>query len=240
MARMSGWRAVGWLSGALASGAVLALALAASGCGSDGDGGDDSTPGGDDGVTPTATVPLRPVDETLARGLLTLRDLPPGWQVRTEGAGSRIGLRLCDEQATSPIRPFGTASVDFVVGQTGPFLTSRIEVYAPGEAAQVFADISAVAAAPTCTTRAGEQLLEWDVGAVALPPLGDESVALQSAALVPGIGDTTNTLVLIRRGDRVSAVVHLALDEPPLPLADLEAIARRADERLAEVGATEQ
>ncbi|WP_461029828.1 hypothetical protein, partial [Streptomyces sparsus] len=185
-------------------------------------------------------------EDGLRQALLDLGDLPDGWVPDTEGAAEERGIGV-PQPAGDPCRtlfqdPAETAAdTRFARSPVGPFVTTRTGAHDSAEhAGQALRDFER--AAGECTrfritegTGADSGPVAYEARDLALPLLGDDSVALRFVRRGPG--DDRLTVVADVVYARVgAATVHLAQAGPEEPDGEgVEPLMRRAVEKLGEV-----
>jgi hypothetical protein len=187
--------------------------------------GDDDAKGGQSGAAPAAEADGRPepsqpplrtnaVARGLAPGLLRFEDLPGGWRVSREQAGSPEDTDLCGTNLAGIERQRekrGEAGAAYEQSPSGPYLVETIAAYPPGVAERVLADLAAVV--QTCrevTIRdeeGGANL--WQLTPLTFPPFGDETLAFREYWPPNGV---EALVVYIRRGDRIMTLIQIAVN----------------------------
>ncbi len=177
---------------------------------------------------------VRPVLD-LSDAVLTLADLPPGWSAMAPGM-SGSGFRICGEEQ-GPSGNGDAVEVRFQRSQSGPFVFQSLLPLPPGygpAAMMLLRDIF--------------HPCEWDEfdpeGGIAagrlsdlpFPGVGDDHIALRLDLEMP-VFSLQGDIVVIRRGDAVAILVHLAAGAPVATVdsALTESLARLIDERLAAI-----
>ncbi len=121
----------------------------------------------------------------------------------------------------------------FQQSEIGPFLVHAVAAYPTGVAVQVLTGLAAtVGSCRQITVRDTEgSLTQWEVSLVPFPQLGDQTVAFRE---YQAVNQVEALVVYIRRGDVVAVLVDIAV-RAAVDRRQTELLARRADEKLAEV-----
>jgi hypothetical protein len=168
--------------------------------------------------------------------LITLEDVPVGWSQVVSRPPSTIARGFCNAPASGLGRS-GSVRADFQGSDTGPLLAHMIQVASLTEAERIVGVLSALAV--PCeweeSTSDGEPL-RWTARRMEFPQLGDETVALR-ATVTAGVLTGDAAYVFWRRGTVISAIALATLSLIPtgIELAELERLARLADQRLQAV-----
>lgn len=182
--------------------------------------------------------------------LLTLADLPQGWRrsgfVGRDRAFPFYPEQLCGVDPSDLDSPSGgigrrSAHVEFSGGREGPFVFHDIWLHAPGEAARSMVALRNVFAAilPCQRSETNEDGVPFSVAlsTLAAPSLGDEAIAIREMIQAPG-KTRVSEMVIVRVGDAVISVELqvIGTDAPAIDQQFLDALLRRALERLATLG----
>jgi hypothetical protein len=131
----------------------------------------------------------------------------------------------------------GSVRADFQGSDTGPLLAHLIQAPSPAEAERIMRALTALSV--PCewyeSTVDGEPL-RWTARRMEFAELGDETVTLR-ATVTAGVLTGDAAYVFWRRGTVISAITlgTLSLVPTGIDLAELERLARLADQRLGEV-----
>jgi hypothetical protein len=230
--------------------AVLALVvlavLALSACGKDGGGKAATGPAPDDASTtagsrsganpgPRATGAA---GSDLTRGLLRFEDMPAGWRLSAQSAGSPDDTELCGTSLATLEQhrgKLGEAAVGFERGESGPYVAQTLAAYPPGVAERVMTDLAT--AVQTCrevTVRDEEgSLSTWQLTPLSFPQFGDATVAFREYWPANGV---EAIIVYLRRGDRIAALLHIAVNGR-VDRIETETLVSRAYERFQQLNA---
>ncbi|HXG36759.1 MAG TPA: hypothetical protein VNL15_07305 [Dehalococcoidia bacterium] len=168
-----------------------------------------------------ASTPM-PTTLDLSPALLTLADLPAGWQIRQiSGQRSTIVVDPCGLTGI-PYQPIGRATADFSDAPTGRYLSQVIAAYEPGMAAKALQALKD--AIVSCQA--------WQHAHMAPLAIGEQGIILQVPVQFGPLATVTMDFVVFQRGDTLVTLAHSAISPAILDSKQTEAFARRADEKL--------
>ena len=214
---------------------LLVAGLLLTGCKRNDDKGAEAATPRATGSAPAARPGGTPTSRDLARGLLSLEDLPPDWIVvkRQPPQAQDERTTLCGVehfygQVTKSLGEFANAR-----SATDRVITHGATAYAPGDAKQSIDDT--VALLQTCKEwqekRPDGTIVNSRISPVTFPQLGEQSVAFRVDTDGP-TGPIQLLIVVLRRGDLTSGMIATAIRDRQLDRGLVELLARRSDERL--------
>jgi hypothetical protein len=181
-------------------------------------------------VAAAATAPATDASG-LAPGLLTVADLPLGFQAQ-DGAGDAAALGCAGiDGVYLPAGASQHAAVSFAHSLSSAFVNETVSVRPGGAAAAALTRFGA--AATTCARFAGPDGTAYRVTAVALPRYGDGSAAVRvSSGLTEGrevelaavrVGDLVVAIAAAGMGDGDAALTQTVVDRALAKLAHSDA-----------------
>ncbi len=186
----------------------------------------------------TSRPPAGPAAPTsgLARALLPLSELPPGFKTMDESSaqGDVDTTRYCD--TTRTYRVVARARAQFGQGPQDPVIYHIVATFAPGEAQRGLdetRELFRTCAAWQETAQDGS-VISYRAALLPFPDLGDQTLAFR-VDVESRSGTSQVTVVQVRRGDTTSSVLYAGLGKAAADMALLERLARRGDARLAAI-----
>lgn len=160
--------------------AVLSALLFAVGCG-----GDPSTPSAEAESVAPAVTGSQGTSARAAELILTVDDLPDGWQREPDGDAGAVDLCGVDGSGFFGIPTRDEAEATFATTAAVPsFLAVGVATFGPGGAEESFTE--AKKALSRCDTFVSDEI-EASLEKVAFPPYGDESTAHIARTEVDGV-----------------------------------------------------
>lgn len=175
-----------------------------------------------------------PGNEPLAEALLTVEDLPDGWQAagidQPTARPSEGAIDICGNDTTPDTPPIAQASANF---GKDTFLNQTLMAYEVADAVDEMQKVAA--AADSCSTweqASNGQPMSWQLEHLDTPDLGDESVAIRIAGRSQGTFIWNYEWTIWRDGPVIGVLARWGMGNQlgdPSPLPD---IARTAADKL--------
>jgi hypothetical protein len=171
--------------------------------------------------------------------LLTVAELPPGWEVISGEAPTPSSYAWCPGGAALPVVPTERAARSFAGGTPGPLLYHEVLRFSPGDAGHALA---AVRASPgSCSWEVAEPdlgAMTFNLTAMTERALGEEAIYRALVADWDGLVVQAD-VVIIRAGDLVALLTTVTIDPgraPPDPALTDHLAALAATKLLAAAG----
>ncbi len=186
-------------------------------------------------ATPAAAAagPAAPFT-VLARALLPLGEMPPGYKTMDESStqGDVDTTRYCD--VTRTYRVIERARAQFGQGPQDPVIYHVVATFAPGEAQRGLDETRELFR--TCSawkeTAQDGAVTSYRAALLPLAGLGDQTLAFRMD-IESKEATTQITVVQVRRGDSTSSLLYASVGKAAPDMTLIERLARRGDERLA-------
>ncbi|MFN8556062.1 MAG: hypothetical protein U0531_01470 [Dehalococcoidia bacterium] len=176
-------------------------------------------------------------DGRAAAALLTLGDLPAGWHVSERFSGPTSGDGgFCGDTAPRPGRrtdaAIENAEAGFERGAVGPWIYQAVSVHTPESAANLMDEARTTLVDCDWVDEDDKGMVtRWSLAARPFAALGDDTLAYRLTASAD-LGTAAFDMVIIRRGDMLSVLLHGAVGifgPANLDSSLTERMAQRAD-----------
>lgn len=188
-------------------------------------------------LTPPSATTITESD--LRRALLSVDDLPAGWEVQETLESPIKPSDLCGiSQSVQAGRQAAVVAV-FRAGDLGPYLAHAVMTFPEDEATQAMAGLES--AISSCTGWVYDEGLIteslWTVSLQNAPALGDQAIAAQAIGVATGPVDQryTDDTIYIRRGHLISSLIYLTDADQVRDTSQLSSLAVLVDARLAQL-----
>ena len=176
--------------------------------------------------------------EELSAALLTLDDMPTGWTISPpDEDDDDDGTELCGQEFGEVAEAVDRAEASFNQSDLGPFIVQTLGLFREGEAGQnlaLFVEAAGSCSEWTAVDSEGEET-NWRISALSFPKFGDETFAFRLSSDPTIIGIVTVDAIIVRRGDVILLLAHLAFGFEGVDSELTESLTRIADEKLENI-----
>jgi hypothetical protein len=140
--------------------------------------------------------------------VLTLSDLPRGWEARATDPASED---ICDgRNPRSVIEPTALQSASFTKGDSGALIGNVVQEFTDDDAARAFMELTA-RVVDSCREYSADQA-SVQLSPMDFPTFGDQTFVAEASGDAPG-GAIHGALVYVRKANRVASVVTITFGD---------------------------